>query len=132
MIKIYLSRIWCSHITKFINVLGFILVERHTFRLIMSLIDTRWQLSVLDIWSFRGIICDTDDCLVVAKLGRVSKKTSNANIWYREIYLKKLMDAEVKEQCQVNIWNRFAVLEYLDDNVDVSKAWESITENIKT
>jgi hypothetical protein len=34
-------------------------------------------------------------------------------------YLRKLNDAEVKKQCQVNITNRFAALENYDDNVDM-------------
>jgi hypothetical protein len=38
---------------------------------------------------------------------------------------------EVKEQYQVKISNGFAALENLDDNVDIDRAWESISENIK-
>jgi hypothetical protein len=41
----------------------------------------------------------------------------------------KLNDAEVKEQYQVKITNRFAALENFDDNVDTNRAWEN---NIKT
>jgi predicted metallo-beta-lactamase superfamily hydrolase len=46
--------------------------------------------------------------------------------------LKKLYDAEVKKQCQVEITNRFVALENFDDNVDMNRAWENIRENIKT
>jgi hypothetical protein len=46
--------------------------------------------------------------------------------------LRKLNDAEVKEQHQVKITNRFAALENRDDNVDRNTAWENIRENIKT
>jgi DNA repair ATPase RecN len=46
--------------------------------------------------------------------------------------LRKLNEAEVKKQCQVKITNRFAALENFDDNVDMNRAWENITENIKT
>jgi hypothetical protein len=42
-----------------------------------------------------------------------------------------LHDAEVKEQYQVKIANRFAVLENCDDNADINRAWENIRENIK-
>jgi hypothetical protein len=32
------------------------------------LIGRRWHLSILDVLSFRGADCDTDHCLVVAKI----------------------------------------------------------------
>ena len=32
------------------------------------LIDRRWQSSVLDVRSFRGAECDTDHCMVIAKV----------------------------------------------------------------
>jgi hypothetical protein len=37
-----------------------------------------------------------------------------------------LNDAEVKEQYQVKIANRFAALENFDDKVDMNRAWENI------
>jgi hypothetical protein len=46
--------------------------------------------------------------------------------------LKKPNDVEVKEKCQVEISNRFAVLESLDESFDIHNAWGSIRENIKT
>jgi hypothetical protein len=46
--------------------------------------------------------------------------------------LRKLNDAEVKEQYQVKITSRFAALENFDDNMDMNRAWENIRENIKT
>jgi hypothetical protein len=39
-------------------------------------------------------------------------------------------DIEVKEKYQVEISNRFATLESLDESFHI--AWESIRENIKT
>jgi hypothetical protein len=50
----------------------------------------------------------------------------------RRFDLRKRNDAEVKEQYQVKIKNRFAALENFDDNVDMNNAWENIRENIKT
>jgi hypothetical protein len=50
----------------------------------------------------------------------------------RRFDLRKLNDAEVKEQYQVKITNRFAAFENFDDNVDMNGAREHITENIKT
>jgi hypothetical protein len=46
--------------------------------------------------------------------------------------LRKLNDAEVEEQYQVKITNRFAALENFDENVDMNRAWENIRENMKT
>jgi hypothetical protein len=46
--------------------------------------------------------------------------------------LKKLHGVEVKEKYQVEISNRFAALESLDESFDINNAWESIRENIKT
>jgi hypothetical protein len=46
--------------------------------------------------------------------------------------LKKLDDVEVKEKYQVDISNRFAPSENLDESLDINNAWESIRENIKT
>jgi hypothetical protein len=45
--------------------------------------------------------------------------------------LKKLNDAEIKEQYQVKISNRFAAFENLEDNVDINRAWKNVRENIK-
>jgi hypothetical protein len=46
--------------------------------------------------------------------------------------LKRLDDVEVKEKYQVEISNRFATLESLDESFDINNVWESIRENIKT
>jgi hypothetical protein len=45
--------------------------------------------------------------------------------------LKKLKEVEGKERYHVEISNRFAALESLDVEVDINRAWETITENIK-
>jgi hypothetical protein len=45
--------------------------------------------------------------------------------------ITKINDAEVKEEYQVKISDRFEALENLDDDVDISGAWENITNNIK-
>jgi hypothetical protein len=44
--------------------------------------------------------------------------------------LKKINDAEVKEQHQVEISNRFAVLKNLVVNVDNTRAWGNMRVNI--
>jgi lipoate-protein ligase A len=98
------------------------------------LIDKRRHSNILDVRSFRGADCDTDHCLVVAKLRErisVSKRTKQ-NFDLERFDLKKLDDVEIKEKYQVKISNRFAALENLDESFNINKVWESIRENIKT
>jgi hypothetical protein len=45
--------------------------------------------------------------------------------------LKRPNDVKVKQQCQIKISNKFVALENLDDDVDLSRAVESIRENMK-
>jgi hypothetical protein len=45
--------------------------------------------------------------------------------------LHRLNEVEFKEQYRVEISDRLAVLDNLDDNVNINKAWETIRENIK-
>ena len=45
---------------------------------------------------------------------------------------KKLNELEVREQYRIEITNRFAVLENLNDDKDVNRTWENIRENIQT
>jgi hypothetical protein len=45
--------------------------------------------------------------------------------------LKKLNEVECKGQDPVEILNRYAALEKLDDEVDINRAWETARENIK-
>jgi hypothetical protein len=51
------------------------------------------------------------------------------NAKFRQSF-KKLNSMEVKEQYQIKISNRFAALGNLDDNVDISRTWESIREQM--
>ena len=46
--------------------------------------------------------------------------------------MRKLNELEVRKQYQIEITNRFAVLENLDVDEDVNRAWENIKEIIKT
>jgi hypothetical protein len=75
------------------------------------LIGRRWHSSVLDVQSFRGADCDTDQYLVVAKIRErlaVSKQTMH-KFHTERFNLKKLNEVEDKE-----ISNRSAALENLD------------------
>ena len=46
--------------------------------------------------------------------------------------LKKLNESEVREQYQIEIINKFAALENLNDDEDVNRTWENVKENIQT
>jgi hypothetical protein len=77
------------------------------------LIDGRWHSSILDVRSFRAADCDTDHYLLVANVRErleVSKQTAH-RIHMERFNLKKLNEVEGKEQCCVEISNRFAALE---------------------
>jgi hypothetical protein len=60
-----------------------------------------------------------------------SGKRAVKNMDMDRFNLKKLSEGEVKEQYRVTIKNKFAALENLEDNVDIIRAWDAITENIK-
>ena len=45
---------------------------------------------------------------------------------------QKVNEPKVREQYQIEITNRFAALENLNDDEDVNRTWESIKENIQT
>jgi len=113
---------WTSHDVKTHNQIDHILIDR------------RWHLSVLDVRSFRGADCDSDHCLVVAKIReRLAVSKQAAQEFYGERFnLRKLNELEVRKQYQIEISNRFAALENLSDDEDINRAWENIKETIKT
>ena len=46
--------------------------------------------------------------------------------------MRKLNEADIREQYQIEITNRFAALENSDDDEDVNRNWENIKEIIQT
>jgi hypothetical protein len=98
------------------------------------LIDGRWQSSLLDVRSFRGADCDTDHHLVIVNVReRLTVGKQAVQRFDRQIFnLRKLNEPEVREQYQIEITNRFAALENLNDGEDVDRTWENIKENIQT
>jgi hypothetical protein len=60
----------------------------------------------------------------------VSKQTTHSYHMERFNY-KRLNETEGKKQYWVEISNRFAALENLDDKVDINRAWETNIGNIK-
>ena len=97
-------------------------------------IDRRWHSSVLDVLSFRGADCDTDHYLVIAKVReRLAVSKQGAQRFDRQRFnLRKLNELEVRKQYQIEITNRFAAFENFNDDEDVNRTWENITQNIKT
>ena len=61
--------------------------------------------------------CDTNHCLVVAKVReRLAVRKQTAQKFDVERFnLKKLSEMEVRKQCHIEISNRFAALESLND-----------------
>ena len=91
-------------------------------------------MSIPDVRSFRGSDCDTDHYLVIAKVRErltVGKPAAQRFDW-QQFNLRKLNEPEVREQYQIEITNRFAALENLNDDKDIDKTWENIKKNIKT
>jgi len=97
------------------------------------LIGRRWHSSVLDVRSFRGADCDTDHYLVIANVReRLAVGKQAAQKFDRQRFnLRRLNESEVREQYQIEITNRFAALENVNDNEDVNSTWENIKENIQ-
>jgi hypothetical protein len=97
------------------------------------LIERRRHLNVFGVRPFKGADCDTDQYLVVAEARErlaVSKRAKQKFDMER-FNLKRLDEVEGKEQYRVEISNRFAALENLDDDADINRAWETIREKIK-
>jgi glycine betaine/choline ABC-type transport system substrate-binding protein len=98
------------------------------------LIDGRGHSSILDVRSFTGAECDTDQYLIAAKARdrlAVSKRDAQ-KIDTERFNVKKLNEGDIKEQYQVTIRSKFAALENLEDSGDINRACENIRENIKT
>jgi len=72
--------------------------------------------------------------MVIAKVRErlaVGKQTAQRFDMQR-FNLRKLNESEDREQDQIEITNRFAALENLNNDEDVNRTWENIKENIQT
>jgi len=70
-----------------------------------TLIDRRWHSSILDLRSFRGADCDTDQYLVVVEVGGslvVSKKAVQ-NFHVERFNLRKVNELEIRKEYQIKI-----------------------------
>ena len=83
--------------------------------------------------SFRGAECDTDHYLVIAKVRErlAVGKQATQRLDRHRFNLNKLNDLEVRKQYQVEITNRFAAMETLNKDEDVSRIWGNIKHNIQ-
>ena len=82
--------------------------------------------------SFMGADCGTDHYLVIAKVreGLAVGKQATQRFDRQRFNLRKLNEPEVREQYQIEITNRFAALENMNENIN--RTWENIKENILT
>jgi arginine utilization protein RocB len=97
------------------------------------LIGRRRHSSILDVRSFRGADCHTDQYVIVAIVRErlaVSKRAAQ-KIDTERFNVKKLNEGDVKEQYQVTTRNKFAALENFEHNEDINRVWDSVRENIK-
>jgi hypothetical protein len=52
-------------------------------------------------------------------------------VYFKTLPVVELNEVESKERYRVEMSNRFAASENLEDDVEINSAWETITENIK-
>jgi hypothetical protein len=97
------------------------------------LVNRRRHSNVLDVRSFRAADCDSDHCLVVAKVRErlAENKQSTHRFNMERFNLKKLNNVEGKKRYRVEVSNRFAALKDLNAEVEINSAWETIRGNIK-
>jgi hypothetical protein len=108
-----LPKVQCSHITTF-KKYTWTSPDGNTHNQINHIqIDRRRHSSVLDVRSFRAADCDTDHCLVVAKIREeLAVNKQGSHTFHMERFnLKKLNDVEGKEKYRVEVSNRFVALE---------------------
>jgi len=92
------------------------------------LIDSKWHSSVLDVRFFRVADCDSDRCPVIPSVRKIlaGSKPSAQTFDVERFNLRKLNELEVRKKYQIEISNRFAASENLNDSANINRAWENI------
>ena len=101
-------------------------------------ISRRFRRSLHDVRSKRGADCYSDHHLVIAKIKLKLKKMPSENTYRKKFNVKRLKDANTKETFELEIQNRFAILENevnVDQDVnmlwnDTKKIYEETCESI--
>jgi hypothetical protein len=84
------------------------------------------------MYLFKAADCDTDHYLAVAEVRERLAVSKQMQIFDMvRCHLKKLNEAEGKEEYWVELYNRFTGLVNVDTEADINRASETITENIK-
>ncbi|PNF36446.1 hypothetical protein B7P43_G15867 [Cryptotermes secundus] len=108
-------------------------LDRKAHNQIDHILIGRWHSSIPEVRSFRAADYDIDYYLVVAKVRKrlaVNKQMMH-RVHMQRFNLKKLNEADSKEQYCVEISKRFVALENIDTEVGVNKVWDSTRKNIK-
>ena len=90
-------------------------------------ISRRWISALQDVWVYRGADVATDHYLLVAKLKMKLKCRSKKGIASQTFDVTKLRQSDVRTAFELEVSNRFAVLEASDD---VEKAWNNFKDTV--
>ena len=94
-------------------------------------INNRWRSTLRDVRSYRGADINSDHSLVIGKfLIKLKAKKKEGDDKPLRFNVLKLKDTGVKQEFQLQIRNRFAELQYLEEEegVEVENKWSKIKQ----